>query len=378
MKITPFLILPLCIIHAASTHAAAPTVCPADSIVQADTIPMRQRIKKKVKRTGNIIYRFIKNFDEYDTSYISPNYYNYTAMLQNTNYFQVYKLAGKTATGDMQTISTKPEPSIKVGPYFGWRWIFLGYTFDVSHPKSLGKASELSLRLYSSMLGLDFVYMHNDGGYRLGRTEGFEGVEKKQFRGTSFSGMSSNTLTASAYYVFNHRHFSYPATFNQSTVQRKSCGSPMVGLGYSKQKVNFDYTRLPQALIGTPDDEKIIEELKYSNVNYDYYYLSGGYAYNWVFARNCVLGASVMPTIGIRKAKGEKLRGDELLMDLKNFSCDCTSRVGIVWNNAHWFAGGSFISHLMFYHKQRTSLTNSINYANLYVGFFFNRKKQYR
>lgn len=343
-----------------------------------DSLPMRARIKKKMKHTGSIIYRFIKNFDEYDTSYIAPNYYNYTAMLQNTNYFQVYKLTGKTATGDTQTISTKPEPSIKLGPYFGWRWIFLGYTFDVSHPKSAGKASELSLRLYSSMLGLDFVYMHNDGGYRLGRTEGFEGVEKKQFRGTSFSGMSSNSLTASAYYVFNHRHFSYPATFNQSTVQLRSCGSPMMGLGYSHQKVKFDYTRLPQALIGTPTDERIIEELKFSNVNYDYYYISGGYAYNWVFARHCVLGASLMPTIGIRKAKGEKLRGDELLMDLKNLSFDCTSRVGIVWNNTHWFAGGSFISHLMFYRKQRTSLTNSINYANIYVGFFFNRKKQYR
>lgn len=85
-----------------------------------------------------------------------------------------------------------------------------------------------------------------------------------------------------------------------------------------------------------------------------------------------------MPSVGIRKAKGEKIKGNEVFLDLKNFSFDCTSRFGLVWNNAHWFAGGSFISHLYAYRKNRLSLTNSVNFANIYVGFFFNRKKEYR
>ena len=151
-----------------------------------------------------------------------------------------------------------------------------------------------------------------------------------------------------------------------------------MGMGYSRQNVSFDYTRLPSSLLGTSDDELIIDELKFTSVNYDYYYLSGGYAYNWVFARNCCFGLSVMPSLGIRKAKGEKLRGDELLVDLRNFSFDCTSRAGLVWNNTHWFAGASFINHLYMYRKNRLSMTNAINYANLYVGFFFHRKRQYR
>lgn len=360
------------------------TMCATDSIkaVAADSshtnASKMKQIKQKVKRTGSVIYRFIKSFDDYDTTYIAPNYYIYTVMLQNTNYFQSYSLQGRSDDGIVQSIHTKPDPSVKLGPYFGWRWIFLGYTFDVSHPRAAGKVSELSFRLYSSMLGLDFIHLRNDGGYHLGRTAGFEGIEPHAFRGTAFSGMNSQTTSASAYYVFNHKHFSYPATFNQSTVQRKSSGSAMMGIGYSRQKVSFDYTRLPEALIGTPNNERIIEELKFSNVNYDYYYLSGGYAYNWVFARNWCVGASVMPSLGIRKAKGEKLRGNELLMDLKNFSFDCTSRFGLVWNNTNWFAGASFISHLYAYRKNRLSMTNSINYANIYLGFFFHRKRQYR
>lgn len=336
------------------------------------------KIKKKVKHTGSIFYRFLKSFDDYDTTYISPNYYNYTAMLQNTNYFQTFRFQGKSEDGkNTQTISTKPEPNIKIGPYFGWRWIFLGYTFDVSHPKALGKSSELSFSLYSSMLGCDLVYIRNSGNYRLRKAVGFENVPPKYVMKMPFSGIDANTFSLNTYYVFNHRHFSYPAAYNQSTVQRKSCGSLMLGAGYSKQHINFDYTKLPDALIGE-DGAKLNETLKFSEINYRYYNISVGYAYNWVFARNCLLGASVMPSIGIRKMKGEKVNGNGILMDLINFSTDCTSRVGIVWNNTHWFAGSSLISHLYLYRKKNLSLTNSVNYANIYVGFFFNRKKQYR
>lgn len=364
-----------------SSEAPRLEVSPLDD-EPADTLSprkgrRRKRMKTKIKRTGSLVYRFIKNFDEYDTTYISPNYYNYTAMLQNTNYFQHYKLVGKNEDGQRQSIATKPEPSVKVGPYFGWRYIFLGYTFDVAHPQRLGKSSEFNLSLYSSMLGCDFVYMRNDGNYKLRKAVGFEGVEPTSVKGIPFGGISASTLSFEAYYVFNHRHFSYPAAYNQSTVQRKSCGSGMLGVGYSKQSIDFDYTKLPLELIGA-DGENIIDELKFTDINYKYFYISGGYAYNWVFARNWLFGVSVMPSIGLRKVKGERLSGMDVLLDLKNFSFDCTSRAGVVWNNTHWFAGVSAISHLYMYRKERLTITNSVNYFNLYFGFFFHRKKQYR
>lgn len=343
-----------------------------------DSLRRIQKFKKKVKHTGSLLYRFLKNFDDYDTTYISPNYYNWTAMVQNTNYFQTYKLSGRSEDGTIQSLATRPEPNVKVGPYLGWRWIFLGYTFDVSHPRTMGQSSEFNLSLYSSMLGCDFVYVHNSGDFRLRRADGFEGVEPKSVRDTPLSGMDANTLSFSAYYIFNHRHFSYPAAYNQSTVQRKSCGSFMLGAGFSKQSISFDYTQLPSSLLGTTESPKLIEELKFSDINYRYYYVSAGYAYNWVFARNWLLGGSVMPSIGWRQAKGEKFSGKEVLMNLKNLSTDCTSRLGLVWNNAHYFAGASFVSHLYLYRENRLTVTNSVNYCNIYVGFFFNRKKMFR
>ena len=362
--------------------SAASTVLPQGESVcaymMADSIPPTRQSKKpfrqKVKHTGSLLYRFIKSFDDYDTTYIAPNRYNFTAMAQNTNYYQIYRLSGTSEEGLTQTISAKPEPSVKLGPFLGWRWIFLGYTFDVSHPRRAGQSSELNLSLYSSMLGCDLVYLRNAGDFRLRRATGFEGVEPRSVSGQPFTGLEANTLSLSAYYVANHRHFSYPAAYNQSTVQRKSCGSLMLGLGFSKQYVRFDYTKLPPALTGPDAAGSIIEELKFSDISYNYYYASAGYAYNLVFAPRWLLGISVMPSVGVRKAKGEKLTGTEVLMDIKNLAFDCTSRAGLVWNNGHWFAGASLISHLYMYRKDRLSLTNSVNYLNIYAGFFFGRK----
>lgn len=335
----------------------------------------------KMRKTKNWLKRFFRNFDDYDTSYISPNYYNYTAMLQNTNFYQVYRMKGTDSEGKTQTLRMAPSPSFKVGPYFGWRWIFLGYTFDISHPESAGKTTEFNLSLYSSMLGCDLVYIRNTGDFTLRKVTGFSEDITNSVEGQQFSGMDSYTASINVYYVFNHRHFSYPAAYAQSTVQRKSCGSWMLGLRYSKQRVEFDYTRLPSALITLTDgstETPLIDELKISKVDYQSYSLSGGYAYNWVFAKDWLFSVSLTPSIGFKQAGGERLSGESIWLNMKNLSFDFISRAGIVWNNTRFFAGASLITHLFDYQKDTYSMSNVVNYLNIYVGFTFNKKSQYR
>ena len=345
----------------------------------ADSLTAWDRLAGKVKHTTNIIYRFVRHFNDYDPTYIAPNYYNFTTMAQSTNHFQVYRLEGGDRSGRHQSITTQPQPGTKVGPYLGWQWLFIGYAFDVSSPHKGGKHTEFTLSLYSAMLGCDFVHLRNNGDYRLRRATGFVGVPSTSVKDMHFNGMGSTTTSLSAYYVFNHKRFSYPAAYNQSTVQLKSAGSPMLGLGFSKQKVDFDHTRLPTELLYTPTGESaLVDELKFKRIDYTYYYLSGGYAYNWVFAPRWLLGASIMPSIGWRKAKGSKIEANNVWMNIKNFSFDCLSRLGLVWNNSRCFAGASFISHLYIYRKDRLSVTNSINYLNVYVGFYFDRKSKYK
>lgn len=345
---------------------------------EKDSIP-RKKLKQKVKKTGSIISRFIKSFDDYDSTYITPNYYNYTAMLQNTNFFQVYHLKATSSDNVTQQLQLAPSPALKIGPYFGWRWIFLGYTFDVANMKKAVKTTEFNLSLYSSMLGCDLVYIRNAGNFTIKKAIGFGESASKAVVGRDFSGMKANTASVNVYYVFNHKHFSFPAAYAQSTVQRRSCGSWMLGFNYSHQRLDFDYTQLPPELLGAnSDNNPLIDELKISNINYQSFSFSGGYAYNWVFARNFLLSAALTPQLGIKHSKGERLSGESIWFNMRNLKLDFIARAGLVWNNSHWFAGASVVSHFFDYKRATFNVTNIVNYVNIYAGFTFNRKRQYR
>lgn len=343
--------------------------------------PVKLSVRGKIKRTGNIFVRFLKQFNAIDTAYVEPNYYNYAAMLQNTNFYQSYRLRAEDDLLGRQSITFSPTGSVKIGPYFGWRWIFLGYTFDVGNLSSSGKQSEFSLSLYSSMLGADFVYITNTGNFKIRKVSGFGHQIDSSIRDIRFNGADTYTASLNVYYVFNHKRFSYPAAFAQSTVQRKSCGSWMLGLRFDKQRIQFDYESLPPQLLNensSIDNPGLLDKMKINRIDYKNYSLSGGYAYNWVFARNFLFSVSVAPSIGFKQARGERFKGESFWLNVKNMNFDFISRFGLVWNNTRWFAGASFINHLYDYRRDRLSLTNSLNYFNVYFGVNFHKRKEYR
>ena len=99
----------------------------------------------------------------------------------------------------------------------------------------------------------------------------------------NFSGLDVHSKGVNLYYLFNHRHFSYPAAYAQSTVQRKSCGSFKLGFSYSYHRINFASSTLPQPILN-----KISDDMRFDRVKYSDYAISFGYTYNWVAARAIV------------------------------------------------------------------------------------------
>lgn len=346
----------------------------ANATSTTEVAPNLSETQQSEKKTQSFWKRFVAYINSTDTTYIAPNEYNYAAMLQNTNFYQSYRLRATNEEEHTQSIRFSPSPSVKVGPYFGWRWIFLGYTFDVGNPQSAGKSTEFNLSLYSSLVGIDLVHIKNSGNFRIKNASGFGPTAERLVKNAEFKGAETYTSSINLYYVFNHQRFSYPAAFAQSTVQKKSCGSWMLGLRYDKQKIKFEHTRLPSPLLSSAT-HPLIDEMKINNIEYLNYSVSVGYAYNWVFARNFLLSASVSPSLGFTQSKGEDMWGESLWLNMKNMSFDFVSRLGIVWNTGKWFAGFSAVNHLFDYKRNKISLTNSINYFNLYVGFNFNRRK---
>ena len=182
----------------------------------------------------------------------------------------------------------------------------------------------------------------------------------------------SNIKGINAYWIFNHKNFSYPAVYSQSTNQRISCGSLMGGFSYSQHNIHFDYKQLPSVLQNNLDNA-----LKFDNVQYSDYSINLGYGYNWVFKRNFVANLSLLPAIGYKKSR---VNGSEASDGhwIQNINFDLITRSGVVYNNSKYFIGASLLIHSYNYKKQSFSITNSFGSLNFYMGFNFWKKKEYR
>lgn len=345
---------------------------------QTDTVKV---VKKNTvfRRVGKVFTQIFKEFNNIDTSYIEPQHYNYAVMLQNTNTYEIYRL--KSSSG--QSITFAPDPTVKIGPYLGWRWIFLGYTFDISHLSNDNNKKEFELSLYSSMFGIDLYYRKTGNDYRIREARLADGIGRHVLKGIPFSGLSVEIKGFDLYYIFNHRKFSYPAAFSQSTCQKRSCGSPLLGIGFKTQKMNLDYEKLKDVVENNLDNTgtavKLDSGLMFNKVRYASYSVSGGYAYNWVFARNWVFAASLSLALAYKTSSGDlspdvdKETHDGFKLD--NFNIDGVGRFGIVWNNTKYYAGFSTILHSVNYRKSRFSTNNLFGSLNIYVGLNIGRKK---
>ncbi len=357
---------------------AGETAVTDSAVVSVSALPVEQKSKKRSfgKRLLHGLYEFVKDFSRVDTMYVEPPKYNFTFMMQNTNTYEIYDIH---ANANLD-INLAPQPSVKLGPYFGWRWIFLGYTFDLRHFSGNNK-KEFDLSLYSAQLGIDMFYRKTGDDYKIKRLKLNGGdVDTHAMNGVKFDGLQASIKGFNIYYIFNHRRFSYPAAFNQSNVQRRSCGSALVGFGYTKHTLNMDWNKLRSVVADRMGEEVaqtyITDDLNTGKILYTDISLSGGYGYNWVFAHNWVFAASLSAALGYKHTTSETNHTGFSLRDfsINNINFDGVGRFGIVRNNNRWFFGASTIIHSYTYKKQQFSALNVFGSLNIYIGFNFYKR----
>lgn len=336
-------------------------------------LPTQARGKKKL----DPVRKMVRGWSKIDTAYIEPQHYNFAFMLQSTYNYDMYWL--KSGTG--QSIMFSPDIIMRVGPYFGWRWVFLGYTFDLKNVGFGNGKREFTLSLYSSQIGVDLFYRHTGSDYKIRKAELGDGIDTDRLKDVPFDGIDVGITGANLYYIFNHNRFSYPAAFSQSTRQKISCGSWMAGLGYTRQSVSLDYDKLASVVeqgvspAGSVrlDTGLMFEQVKFTDIN-----ASVGYAYNWVFARNWLLGASLSAALAYKhtRSEGEKKVNDRFSLD--NINLDGIGRLGLVYNDNRFFAGFSGIMHTYSFKNSRFAANNVFGSINVYAGFNFGVKSRYR
>ncbi len=216
-----------------------------------------------------------------------------------------------------------------------------------------------------------------------------DGIDTAPLIGTAFQCFDSAITCFDLYYIFNHRKFSYPAAFNQSTQQKKTSGSPIIGFGFTRHRLNIDWDGLALLFndkLGADVSDIIESSLEFDKITFTDLSLSGGYACNYVFAENWLLGASLSVGLSYKQSISDTTKGFDVfgssISNLKDFRfSDLTfnfmGRFGIVYNNGKWFAGISSTIHSYNYSNTNFYTNNSFGYINGYIGFNFGRKKQH-
>lgn len=362
------------------TLGAADSVMAHTAVADTATIGrMATKPAKKsfFKRLVGTMYRFVQNFSKVDTEYIEPQAYNYTVMLQNTNTYELYRIS--SAKGNDLTLA--PLMSVKLGPYVGWRWVFLGYTFDLKHISNGDKKKELDLSLYSSQVGIDLFYRKTGTDYKISRMylDPDRNIDTRPLRGVDYDGINVSIKGANLYYIFNHKRFSYPAAFSQSTIQRRSCGSALCGIGYTQHSLSIDWEKLYSIVsdrLGEDVAQKYMDsDLKMKKIKYTDVSFSGGYAYNWVFAHNWLAAASLSLALAYKSSWGDTDHEKFSFKDFSfhNFNIDGVGRFGLVWNNMRWYYGANAIIHTYNYRKPKFYTNNVFGSLNIYIGINFGR-----
>lgn len=340
-----------------------------------DTLEVK---KPPYKRPLGFISDIVEAFNDYDTTYIDPNHYNFTTMAQGTMSFERYQLLSSSG----QSVTFMPDNSFRIGPYFGWRWIFMGYTFDLKHFGFGGKSGrhDFDFSIYTALFGIDLYWRNSNNDYNLREVRLPSQGSVMRLRKVPFTGISVGVKGLTTYYIFNHQHFSYPAAYNQSTCQRRSAGSLMVGLGYTDHSLDFSHEKLDSLLSQKEIGERIDSGLYFNNLRYVDIAAYVGYSYNWVFARNWLFNATLSVGLAYNYSKGV-YEHDNFITGLRNFSFnnfyfDAYGRFGLVWNNSKWFAGFSAIVHNFNYRKPSFRVMNVFGNINVYAGFNFGRRKK--
>ena len=359
-------------ILAAELPADRPPVPVSDSVL-VDTLASSQAEPRKM----GVVRKTIRELDRMDDDYIEPMHYEFAVQLGATRNYENFVISSNG-----QSVSLAPDQPIKVGPYFGWRWIFLGWTFDLSNISFTGDGPkrEFDFSIYSSQVGVDLFYRRTGNDYKLREVRLGNGIDGDLLEGMPFDGVNVGITGVNAYYIFNHKRFSYPAAFSPGTVQKISCGSWMAGAGYTANTLDLDYEQLKNTVtkyFGSSLDVKLDSGMMFDQIKYHDISLSAGYAYNWVFAPNWLFCASAQLALAYKTSYGNTA------VERDGFSFhkvnpDGIGRFALVYNNIRWYAGATFILRTNNYHTSRFKANNMFGSISAFVGYNFKLKKRYR
>ena len=318
--------------------------------LEGDSIKPKENFGQKLLKP----FKWIgKNWSAYDPRYSVPSFYNWVAQFQNTTSVEWVNMNTPQMNLDMRS-----KVSQRMGPYLGYSFLFYGYTIDLN---SIGhktkRKNEFTLSINSNLVNIDLIRRRTGGDFMIRKFEYVDPVLGPMdfadvMEDENLGDYIKNSLTGfNLNYFINHKKYSNPAAFSNGAIQLRSVGSPIVGLGYTHQKVECDmgdvYSAVGAAFLMDEKFNPLITEefanrldelqendpatfrkefvqkidegwpmllklgdlgnLLTNNVptttTIDDWHLQLGYAYNLVFSRRLLLGLSAIASPGLKRVR---------------------------------------------------------------------------
>ena len=301
-----------------------------------------QGLWRVVKRADSLLTARYRR-GNVDTAYVVRPATNWTLTARLNMSATLLEMEGKQ---DGTPFTSKMQADYKTTFSVGVNYLGVAVSLSLNPAKLLGKYKdfEVNLSSYGRRWGFDVGYQDARNFTGWYQDEGEPRIELPP------EVLTMKALNANAYYVLNHRRFSYPAAFSQSYIQRRSAGSFLLGLSGLHMQAETSGT--------------LESLLKMTNIG-----LGAGYGYNWVPWRNWLFHLSVLPTLTVFSHTSLTVSDDRIPLDYHFPEVIVTSRAAIVRQFGNMFAGTRIVYNFTnIGDRDKLSLYHNKWHARLFVG----------
>ncbi|MEA3463219.1 MAG: DUF4421 family protein [Bacteroidota bacterium] len=277
---------------------------------------------------------------DYDTSYIRVYKDELTTRLYLSRKQNGYTLTNGFAQPWMQY---KTNDNILLG--LGYTYSFLTINLGVKLPlindddDIYGESNYLDLQTHFMFRSFIMdLYLQWNSGYYLSNPEEvypfWQDQEARPVRGD----MRTNIVGLSAQYLFNSDRFSYKASFWQNEFQRKSAGSPIVGIEAYYMLGMTDSMMVEDAI----PSSGYMDDLPFNQNDMMNAGLSGGYAYTFVYKEKLSLSLSTVLGLSGSFHRVHYTPDSYTLTKGLSVGLTNTSRLSLGYNTAKHYFGISY------------------------------------
>ena len=293
--------------------------------------------KRLIIKADSVVSAFYFN-SGFDTSYVSRPEKRFMVAL-HPDFSSIGIMIGKG--GNRATFTT--DLSDKMGVFATYR----GYGFGYSLKPRRGRKNdgEFNFRFFCRRFGIETDFC---------RATSFDATISTP--DTSFTILRGDIdfkmRMFSLYYVFNNTKFAFPAAFDKSYTQIRSCGSVILGASYATAKMNtgrHDFT------------------IKSQNSGFGV-----GYGYNFVTKKKFLFHISVIPTIVFMEENEVYTSSGKHFMEHNITDICIWGRAAASYNFKRIFVGADYVFYAtLLGDSKKVSTRLTRNMTRFFVGFWF-------